>query len=227
MRSPLSLLGFSLALAGNLLAQQTDVETQRASLTGLRNFAVYARVQLSDAATLERVDESSLRTRIELAIQEAGISVVRERDVRDGAEASLSLLYLVVETRNGNGRQTGFAASSCLQAAQLVRIPRLTTPKRFVYTVVPTWRSCGLLVGSGEAYTSTILRNADEQIAKFLEAWRTVNAPPPASPSPTTPELGFSVELPADRCRLSAHRLPLAAFMPRLHPPQQLHRVHH
>jgi hypothetical protein len=191
IRSTLGLLGFLLPLAGNLIGQQAEGESQRVTLTGLKKFAVYARVQLAQGAGLERVDELLLRTRMELAMQEAGISVVRENDVRDGSQATLSLLYLVMETRDRTGRETGFAASSCLQASQIVRIPRLTTTKRFVYTVVPTWRSCGLLAGDSQAFRSTILQNADEQISRFLDAWRIVNAPPPASPFPSTPELGM------------------------------------
>jgi hypothetical protein len=190
IRPTLALIGL-LGLPGNLFAQQADGETQGITLTGLRKFAVYAKVQVSQGVTLTRVDEILLRTRMEQAVEEAGISVVRETDVRDGAAASLSILYLVAETRDQAGRLSGFAASSCLQAAQIVRIPRLTTAKRFVYTVVPTWRSCGLLVGNSQAYSSSILQNADEQIARFLEAWRTVNAPRPAPPSLGSPELGI------------------------------------
>jgi hypothetical protein len=184
-------IGVSLALAGNLPAQQADGESQQLTLVGLRKIALYARVQLSDSAMLQRVDESALRTRMERALQETGISVVWDHEVRDGAEANLSLLYLVVETRDQTGRKTGFAASSCLQAAQIVRIPRLTTPKHIAYTVVPTWRSCGLLVGDAAAYPATILRNADEQLARFLEAWRSVNVPPKPAGSLASPELGM------------------------------------
>jgi hypothetical protein len=79
------------------------------------------------------------------------------------------------------GRQTQFAASSCLQAAQTVSIPRLTTAKHVAYAVVLTWRSCGLLAGDGEGYRDTILRNADEQIGRFLAAWRGVNLPRPGN----------------------------------------------
>ena len=84
----------------------------------------------------------------------------------------------------------GFAASSCLQAAQMVTVPRLTTPKHIAYAMAPTWRSCSMLVGDTSSYNGTILQNADEQIARFIEAWRTVNRPPPPPPSPLTPELG-------------------------------------
>jgi hypothetical protein len=194
IRRSLELLGLSLALAGNLPAQQADGESQQLTLVGLRKIALYARVQLPEAAMLEGVDERVLRTRMERALRETGISVVRSHEVRDGAEANLSLLYLVVETRDQTGRKTGFAASSCLQAAQIVRIPRLTTPKHIAYTVVPTWRSCGLLVGNSPAYRSTILRNADEQLARFLEAWRGVNLPPQPAGSLASPELGLVSE---------------------------------
>lgn len=205
MRRTLALVVVPLALASNLAAQEPDGETQRITLTGLTKFAVHVRVQSSDEAALERVDESVLRMRMEEAIQEAGISIVRRTDVRDGAEASLSLLYLVSQTRDRTGKPTGFAASSCLQAAQIVRIPRLTTVKRFVYTVVPTWRSCGLLVGDSQLYRSSILRNADEQIARFLEAWRTVNGPGISPPSMANPELGSrKVESQESRVTLSA-----------------------
>jgi len=194
IRSLLNLLGFSFALAGNLLAQQTDAETQRATLTGLRNFAVYARVQLSDSATLPAIDESLLRDKLESALKREGISVVGRNDVRDGSGAHLSLLYLVLDTRDRTGQSTAYAASSCIQAAQTVSIPRLTTAKYIAYTVVPTWRSCGLLVGGRDGYRDSILQNAGQQLARFLDAWRGVNLPLPAPPPPpATPELGISV----------------------------------
>jgi hypothetical protein len=192
IRNLLTVVGFGLALAGKLLAQQTDAETQRATLTGLRKLEVYARVQLSDSARLPAIDESRLRTKMELAIQRDGISVVTRSDVRDGSAAQLSLLYLVIETRDQTG-QTGFATSSCLQLAQTVSIPRLTTAKHIAYAVVPTWRSCGLLVGNSASYRDTILANADQQLGRFLEAWRLVNLPRPVPPPAVTPELGISV----------------------------------
>ena len=191
IRSLLTVVGLGIVLAGNLLAQQTDAETQRATLTGLRKFAVYARVQLSDSARLPAIDESRLRTKMELAILRDGISIVTRSDVRDGSAAQLSLLYLVIETRDQTG-QTGFAASSCLQAAQTVSIPRLTTAKHIAYAVVPTWHSCGLLVGDSDSYRDTILENADQQLARFLESWRLVNLPRPVPPPAATPELGIS-----------------------------------
>jgi hypothetical protein len=187
---PLTLLTISLALAGNVLGQETDAETQRASLTGLRTFAVYVRVQLSDSATLPVIDESLLRVKLQSALGRDGIAVVESNDVRDGSGANLSLLYLVLETRGQTGETTGFAASSCLQAAQTVRIPRLTTAKYIAYAVVPTWRSCGLLAGGTRGYRDTILQNADEQITRFLRAWQRVNAPRPTPPSVSNPELG-------------------------------------
>jgi hypothetical protein len=191
IRDALKSLGLSLALAGNLLAQQTEAETQRASLAGLRTFAVYARVQQADSATLPGIDETLLRAKLESALGRVGISVVGRNEVRDGSDGNLSLLYLVLETRDRTGRAIKFAASSCLQAAQIVRIPRLTTAKHIAYTVVPTWRSCGLLVGDAAAYTSTILQNANAQIARFLDDWRSVNVPRQSEPSLTSPELGM------------------------------------
>jgi hypothetical protein len=49
-------------------------------------------------------------------------------------------------------------------------------------------------VGDKGAYGDTILQNAEEQIDRFLRAWRMVNTPPPASPIPSGPELGMSVD---------------------------------
>lgn len=189
----ITVLGFGLTLAGNLPAQQTEAETQRATLIGLSKFAVYARVQLSPNATLQRIDESLLRSRIEAALRREGISIDGRTDVRDGSQASLDLLYMVMETSDKKG-QAIFAASSCLQASQMVRIPRLTTAKHIAYAVVSTWRSCGLLVGDKGAYGNTILQNADEQIARFLAAWRIVNAPRPGPSFPSNPELGMVKE---------------------------------
>ena len=105
-------------------------------------------------------------------------------DVRDGSQASLDLLYVVMQTKDTAGHALGFAASSCLQASQMVRIPRLTTPKHIAYAVVSTWRSCGLLVGDSASFGRTMLQNADQQLARFLEAWHRVNLPPPAPASP-------------------------------------------
>jgi hypothetical protein len=193
IRSLLATVGVGLVLGSNLLAQQTEAETQRATLIGLRKFAVYARVQLSPDATLQRIDESLLRSRIEAALRREGISIDGRTDVRDGSQASLDLLYMVMETSDKKS-QAIFAASSCLQASQMVRIPRLTTAKHIAYAVVSTWRSCGLLVGDKGAYGDTILQNADEQMTRFLAAWRMVNAPRPAPSFPSHPELGMGRE---------------------------------
>jgi hypothetical protein len=187
IRGPIHLIGFSLTLLGNLLAQQADDNPQRMTLTGLRKFAAYARVQVSKGATLQSIDEQELRTRIELGMRREGISVDDGNAVRDGSGAQISLFYVVVETRDRSGQQTGFAASSCVEAVQTVSIPRLSVRGRLVYAVVPTWRSCGLLTGDTDSYKSTILQNADGQIARFLEAWRMVNPPPPAPPVQSSP----------------------------------------
>ncbi len=144
-------LGLSLLRAADLAAQ-TEAETQRATLTGLRSFGVHASVQLSQGATLERIDERVLRDRIEDALRREGIMIQTRSDVRDGSQASLDLLYVVMQTKDTAGHALGFAASSCLQASQMVRIPRLTTPKHIAYAVVSTWRSCGLLVGDSASF---------------------------------------------------------------------------
>ena len=169
--SPLAAVGLSLALASPALAQQTD-DPQRMTLAGLKNFAVYARVQLSNEATLPPIDASSLQSRMEQQIRREGMSIVRGNDVRDGPGAHLSLLYMVLETRDRKGKQTGFAAFSCIQAEQTVSVTRLG---RYAYAVVPTWRSCGVLTGNIEAYKVAVDRNVDEQIDRFLSAWRSVN----------------------------------------------------
>ena len=178
IRAVLSLAVLGLALPATLPAQRIDAETQRATLTGLRQFAVYARVQLSPSATLQRIDENALRRRIEVALRREGIGTEKDHDVRDGSQASLDLLYVVMETKDRKGEPSGFAASSCLQASQMVRIPRLTTPKHIAYAVVSTWRSCGLLVGNAAALGPTVLQNADEHMTRFIDAWRFANAPP-------------------------------------------------
>jgi hypothetical protein len=184
-------LGLSLGLVANLVAQ-TEAETQRATLTGLRSFAVYARVQLSQSATLPRIDETVLRNKIEDALRREGIRVQTRNDMRDGSQASLDLLYMVIQTKDTSGHALGFAASSCLQASQMVRIPRLTTPKHIAYAVVSTWRSCGLLVGDSASLGPTILQNADEHIIRFIDAWRFANTPPPDPRFPATSELSMA-----------------------------------
>src|SRR3954453_11437291 len=194
IRTLLSLAMLRLALPGNLPAQRIDAETQRATLTGLKQFAVYARVQLSPSATLQRIDENALRLRIEGALRREGIGTEKDRDVRDGSQASLDLLYVVMETKDKDGQPSGFAASSCLQASQMVRIPRLTTPKHIAYAVVSTWRSCGLVVGGAASFGGTVLQNADEHMTRFIDAWRPANAPPPAPGFPATPELSVRLE---------------------------------
>jgi hypothetical protein len=191
MRSSFIALGLSLGLVANLVAQ-TEAETQRATLTGLRSFAVYARVQLSQSATLQRIDERVLRNKIEDALRREGIRVQTRNDMRDGSQASLDLLYMVIQTKDTSGHALGFAASSCLQASQMVRIPRLTTPKHIAYAVVSTWRSCGLLVGDSASLGPTILQNADEHIIRFIDAWRLANTPPPDPRFPATSELSMA-----------------------------------
>jgi len=181
------------------LAAQTEAETQRATLIGLRSFGVHASVQLSQGATLEPIDERVLRARIEDGLGREGIVIQSRSDLRDGSQASLDLLYVVVQTKDTAGRALGFAASSCLQASQMVRIPRLTTPKHIAYAVVSTWRSCGLLVGDSASFRATMVQNADQQLARFLEAWRRVNLPPPAPALPASPETRVSTELSFDQ----------------------------
>jgi hypothetical protein len=154
-------------------------------------------VQLAESATLQRIDEGLLRTRLEQAMQREGMAVDRSRDVRDGSAAQISLVYLVAETRNQTGQVTGYAASSCLHAAQIVSVPRLTTERHIAYAVVPTWRNCGLLVGDSASFREAIYRNADQQIARFLEAWRSVNIPRPVPAFPVNPELGVSLNDPS------------------------------
>jgi hypothetical protein len=198
MRSSVLVLGLSLLRAADL-AGQTEAETQRATLTGLRSFGVHASVQLSQGATLERIEEKVLRDRIGDALRREGIMIQTRSDVRDGSQASLDLLYVVMQTKDTAGQALGFAASSCLQASQMVRIPRLTTPKHIAYAVVSTWRSCGLLVGDSASFGRTMLQNADQQLARFLEAWRRVNLPPPAPASQVSPQTRVSMELSLDR----------------------------
>lgn len=181
------------------LAAQTEAETQRATLTGLRSFGVHASVQLSQGATLEPIDERVLRDRVQDALRREGIVIQTRSDVRDGSQASLDLLYVVMQTKDTAGRALGFAASSCLQASQMVRIPRLTTPKHIAYAVVSTWRSCGLLVGDSASFRPTLVQNADQQLGRFLEAWRRVNLPPPTPTSPASPGTRVSMELSLDR----------------------------
>ena len=181
------------------LAAQTEAETQRATLTGLRSFGVHASVQLSQGATLEPIEERVLRDRVEDALRREGIVIQTRSDVRDGSQASLDLLYVVMQTKDTAGRALGFAASSCLQASQMVRIPRLTTPKHIAYAVVSTWRSCGLLVGDSASFRPTLVQNADQQLARFLEAWRRVNLPPPAPTTPPSPATRVSMELSLDQ----------------------------
>jgi hypothetical protein len=123
-------------------------------------------------------------------------------DLRDGSAAQLSLMYQVLPVRDEAGEETTFVASSCLQALQYVRIPRLEKGGRIAYTVAPTWSSCSLLAGDIALYEGTLLQNADEQIARFLNAWRSVNVPRPAAPSSSSPQLGLSsvgIDLQIDR----------------------------
>jgi hypothetical protein len=176
-RPTLSLLGFFLAFTSALPAQGSDDEPQQKTLNGLRTFAVHARVQLSDPAALRAVDEELLRSRLEDAIRRAGMQVQKTNDVRNGTQAEVGLQYLVVAMPDSWGRPSSFAASSCVEASQLVRLQRITPTGAPVYAVVPTWRSCGMLVGDTASFSRTILRNADEQIARFIRAWRRANSP--------------------------------------------------
>jgi hypothetical protein len=180
---PLQAFAFSLVQAGNLLAQ----DSQQMTLAGLKNFAVHAQVQLSGGTKLPPIDQNRLRSKMEQAIRQEGMTIVRGNDVRDGPGAHLSLLYIVIETRDRAGQEAGFAAFSCLQAEQTVSVPRLG---RYVYAVAATWRSCGIVAGDTQSYSGTIERNADKQIARFLAAWRMVNLPRPAPSVRSDPELG-------------------------------------
>lgn len=165
IRNLVGLVGFPLALVSSLLAQGPDDDPQRITLTGLRKFAVYVGVRSSGPASLQTIDETLLRTKVELAMRREGISILSSNDVRDANAAQISLFYLVIQTRNQAGRETEFAASSCLHAAQTVALPRLSVPGRPTYAVVPTWRRCGIMVGDNDSYRDKILQDAEEQIA--------------------------------------------------------------
>jgi hypothetical protein len=196
-RNLLGLLGFSLALVSDLPAQQPDDDPKRRTLTHLRTFAVDAQVHVSPRATLDTIAESLLRARLEQAMRREGISVQGPGDVRDGSQAQLSLVYLVLETGSEAGGEAGFAASFCLQVSQLVTIPRLGA---YHYAMAPTWSSCGMIVGGRDSFRANIFQNADQQIARFLSEWRKVNPSRPA-PAPTVtanPELGFLVSPASD-----------------------------
>jgi hypothetical protein len=188
----LSFLALPLVLATGLEAQQWD-DPERRSLIKLRTFAVHAQVHVSARATLEKIDESVLRARMESAMRREGIGVQGPGDVRDGSQAQISLVYLVLETGPDAAGETGFAASSCLQATQLVTIPRLSVG-RITYTMAPTWSSCGMIVGGRESFRASILQNADQQIDRFLSDWRKANPPRPAAPVVGNPELGTQTD---------------------------------
>jgi hypothetical protein len=182
--------GVVFALASGLHAQQSE-DPQRTTLSGLRNVAVHARVQVAGGARLQRFDEALLRTKVANAMRQEGIGVQDAEDVRDGSAAQISLVYLVLPVGANAGPKAGFVASSCFHALQLVRIPRLERGGRIAYTVAPTWSSCGLMVGDTASYGKRILQNADVQIARFLSAWRSVNSSRPAPPDVLPPELGL------------------------------------
>jgi hypothetical protein len=193
MKHLVNWFGFALALVSTLNGQQVADEPQRMTLTNLKTFAVHSNIQISKRATLAELDEDVLRTKIESAMQREGIVVQGADDVRDGSAAQVSLLYLVVQMRDTAGNQFGFAASSCLHVSQMVRIPRLSVRGRITYTVAPTWSSCGIVVGDSASYKNRILQNADEQIARWLVAWRAVNkSPPRPPPAYANPQLGIS-----------------------------------
>ncbi len=187
---PASIVALSLAVAFDLSAQQAE-DPQRVTLLGLRTIATHAKVRVAKHATLDPLDEGLLRTKLEQAMRQEGITVQEHADVRDGSAAQISLVYVVISMGDESGRETRFAASSCLHASQYVRIPRLERGGRIAYTVAPTWSSCGIVAGDTGSYRDAILLNADEQIARFLDAWRSVNAPRPAPPVESQPELGL------------------------------------
>lgn len=183
-------VALSLALALDLSAQEAD-DPQRITLLGLRTIATHAQVRVAKQATLESLDEELLRARLEQAMRQEGMIIQELADVRDGSAAQISLVYVVISLGDESGRETRFAASSCLHASQYVRIPRLERGGRIAYTVAPTWSSCGIVAGDTGSYREAILLNADEQIARFLDAWRSVNASPPTPPVESRPELGL------------------------------------
>jgi hypothetical protein len=180
----------SLMIGIDLSAQQPD-DPQRVTLIGLRSIAAHAQVRVARDATLDPIDEGLLRIKLEEAMRQEGITVQEAADVRDGSAAQVSLVYVVISMGDQSGAETRFAASSCLHASQYVRIPRLEPGGRIAYTVAPTWSSCGIVAGDTGSYREAILLNADEQIARFLDAWRSVNAPRPAAPVESQTELGL------------------------------------
>ena len=186
---PAYILVLSRAVAFDLRAQE-PADPQRVTLLGLRTIATHAQVRVAKDARLEPLEEELLRTRLEQAMRQEGMIIQQLADVRDGSAAQISLVYVVISMGDKSGRETRFAASSCLHASQYVRIPRLERGGRIAYTVAPTWSSCGIVAGDTGSYRDAILLNADEQIARFLNAWRSVNVPRPAPPIQSQPGLG-------------------------------------
>jgi hypothetical protein len=195
IRNIISCVVLPLVLVGRLVAQESVDDPQRLTLTGLRKFAVFVGVHVSEPATLPRIDERLIRVNAELAMRQAGISILGNDDIRDANAAQVSLVYLVIQTRNKAGQETGFAASSCLLAAQTVSLPRLSVPGRPTYAVVPTWRSCRIMGGDSDSYAEKIREDADQQMLRFLRAWRAVNTdgPPPRVESAT--QLGITTRV--------------------------------
>ena len=73
LRGLLSFAPLFLGLFDTLSGQEPGDDPQQRTLTGLRTFAVHARVQLSDPAALPTVDEALLRSRLEDAVRQAGM----------------------------------------------------------------------------------------------------------------------------------------------------------
>jgi hypothetical protein len=200
---PACAAALSLVLVFDLGAQEPD-DPQRVTLLGLRTIATHAQVRVARQATLAPLDEGLLRTKLEQAMRQEGLVVQKGGDVRDGSAAQISLIYVVISMGDDAGRETRFAASSCLHASQYVRIPRLEHGGRIAYTIAPTWSSCGIVAGDTASYLDAILLNADEQIARFLKAWRSVNASAPAPPVQSRP--------PVRPVRTNLPELPLRPF---------------
>src|SRR4051812_50166888 len=107
-----NVFGFSLLLAGNLLAQGAQDDPQGRTLAGLKNFAVHAQVQFSAGTTLPPIDQDGLRGKMEQGIRQEGMEILRGNDVRDGPRGPPNLLLLSVENPGPARPEDGVAPLS-------------------------------------------------------------------------------------------------------------------
>ena len=161
-----------LGLAGIVLAVSQSEKQQLdnfkvSTLKGLRGVAVSVKITRDKPETLVLLKESELQGEVEIALQNAGIEVLRPT-----ADVGLYVVLVKVAATGPDGMTCAIHVQSSL--LQIVQLSRDTT----IRTEAQTWPSVSQArfgVVSLAITKSTIVRTVKDQIKDFADDWKAAN----------------------------------------------------